>query len=51
MPWNPATDLFYRAILADIADTEWQIVEAEFLATLERGQPPASSNPPGENRG
>lgn len=24
-------DRFYRALLADIADTEWQAVESEFL--------------------
>lgn len=31
MVWNYATDPFYRALLADIADTEWQIVEQDFL--------------------
>lgn len=37
MAWNPATDPFYRALLADIADTEWQIVEVDFLAAVGAG--------------
>ena len=34
------SDPFYRALLADIADTEWQIVEHDFLDPLVRGKMP-----------
>jgi hypothetical protein len=39
----PASDPYYRRLLAEIADTEWQIVECEFQNAAMRGrvEPPA----------
>ena len=30
MPWTYADDPFYRALLAEVADLEWQIAETDF---------------------
>jgi len=49
VPRNPATDPHYRRLMAQIADTEWQIVECEFQNALMRGTlaPPALVAPDG----
>jgi hypothetical protein len=43
MAWSPPPDPYYRRLMANIADTEWQIVECEFLNASMRGrvEPPA----------
>lgn len=37
MAWEHSTDPFYIALLAEIADLEWQVVEEEFSEALKQG--------------
>ena len=37
MPFDVDRDPMYRALLAEVADLEWQIVEENFSAALREG--------------
>lgn len=40
MPFDVDRDPLYRALLAEVADLEWQIVEENFSAAMSEGSVP-----------